>query len=149
MTSAAWMFDFELLRDALEQPLRARTFDLNGDAGIGRLERLAELFADRKVHCRIENDLAFLPCGLDQGGRDRFGRGSRGARRRCEHRAECNCARALENVASGGMPHRSPHRASARQRAGGSVSQTSLPSLTTLAGAVTMRRLVPSATSTR
>ena len=62
----------EFLVDPLEQPLRAGALDLHGDAGIGRLERLAELFADRQIHRGIEDDPAFLLRGVDQFRRDRL-----------------------------------------------------------------------------
>ena len=40
----------KFLIQPLEQPLRAGTLDLHGNAGILRLERLAELLADWKIH---------------------------------------------------------------------------------------------------
>ena len=56
----------KFLVDPLEQPLRAGALDLHGYAGIGGLERLAELFADRQVHRGIQDHLAFLLRRLDQ-----------------------------------------------------------------------------------
>ena len=60
MTSAAWMLRCEFLVDPLEQPLGAGALDLHGNARIFRLERLAELLADRKIHRRIQDHLGFL-----------------------------------------------------------------------------------------
>ena len=74
----------EFLLDPLKQPLRAGALDLHRDAGILRLEGLAELFADRQIHRGIKHDLAFALRGLDQLRRDR----DRLRRRRLERGGE-------------------------------------------------------------
>src|SRR6478735_1560416 len=90
----------ELLVEPLEQPLRAGTFDLYGNARIGRLERLAELFADRQVHRRIENQLAFLLRGLDQVRRDRDRLRRLRPNWRREHAAQRQRGRTFEDIAA-------------------------------------------------
>src|SRR3977135_4743837 len=60
-----------LLPDALEQPLRAGAFHAHRNAGIFRLEQLAEPFRDRQLQGRVERKLALLARSLAQSRRDR------------------------------------------------------------------------------
>ena len=90
----------EFLVDPLKQPLGAGALDLHGDAGIGGLERLAEFFADRQVHRRIEDQLAFLLRRFHQRRRDRDRLGRLGANGRGEYGSGRQRDRALQDVAS-------------------------------------------------
>ena len=63
--------------DALEDALGAGSLHAHSDAGILRLEGLAEAFRELQVHRRVERNLAFFFRRLDQGRRHRF------RRRRC------------------------------------------------------------------
>ena len=88
-TSTAWM----LLRYSwpmrVEHALGAGALDPHGDAGILRLERLAELLGELQVHRGVEGDLALLLRRLDQRRRDRLGGGgARRRRTRCGERGE-------------------------------------------------------------
>ena len=65
-TSTAWMLAGIFLADAGEDALGAGALHAHGDAGILRLERLAELLRKRQVHRGIEGELAFLLRRLDQ-----------------------------------------------------------------------------------
>ena len=71
---------------------------------------------------------------------------------RSEHGAQCQRRGALQNIASGNifaLSSRPPcYRLSARQRSGGSVSQTSVPRGTAFSVDVTTRKVVPSGVST-
>jgi len=144
----------EFLGDALEQPLGAGALDLHGDAGIGRLKRLAELFADRRSIDEYRITLASffaasISCGVIETGRGRFGAHRRrkyGAKRTVV--APLRMSR-LEVFAFSSRPRFvSCYRLSARQRSGGKVSQTSLPLATAVSVGVVTRKAVPSAVST-
>ena len=76
-----------LLRDALEDPLRARTFDANGDPRIFGFEHLAQAFGDVELQRRVVGQLAFLARRLDQGRRDCAWRRCRGPQRVREKQA--------------------------------------------------------------
>ena len=155
MISAARMLEANSCVDPLEQPLRAGTLDLHLDARIFRLERLAELLADRKIHRGIQHHLGFLGGGLDQRRRDRRRRRRRGADGRGEHGPERQRGRALHEPLRMSRLENSRcfHRVlafviigSARGSArGGSVSQTSVPLGTAFSVGVTTRNVVPSA----
>ena len=141
----------KFLRDPLEQPLRAGALDLHGNAGIFCLERLAELLADRKVHRGIQHHLGFLVRRVDQLRRDGLGRRRlrRGQATRTRFQARARSS-AFKIVAPGKLfaLHRvisaSCYRLNARQRSGGSVSQTSVPLGTAFSVDVTTRNVVPS-----
>ena len=60
------------LADTLKHALGAGALDAHGNARIFRLERFRQFLGDRQIDRRVVDDLAFLPGGLDQGGRDGF-----------------------------------------------------------------------------
>src|SRR6185437_9203683 len=144
------------LADALEHPFRAGAFDPHVDAAEFRLERGRDALGDRQVDRGVPDHLAFFFRSLDQLRRDGFGRRRLRARGRREYRAERQRGRTLEDVAPRWVPAAGFHgvlrfrryRCSARQRSGGSVSQTSAPLATAFSVGVTMRNTVPSEVST-
>src|SRR5437763_17075634 len=114
---------------------------------------LTDLIPNRQVHRGMQHHLAFLLGGLDQLRRDRYRRRHLGAGGACEYRRQRKRARASENIASRNfyVLHRvlcQSHRVSARQRSGGSVSQTSMPLATAFSVEVTTRKELPSEVST-
>ncbi len=90
-----------LLRDALEDALGARALDPHRDAGIFRLEHLAETLRHRQLERGVERDLALFPRRLDQGWRDRTRLGRGGVRWLGEHGAGRERGRSLQDVAPG------------------------------------------------
>ena len=63
------------LNDPLEYPLGASAFDLRSDTGVFRFEALGQSFCHLDIHRGVEDNLAFLPGGLNE-----FGRHGRGLR---------------------------------------------------------------------
>ena len=86
-----------------EHALGAGALDPHSDAGILRLEGLAELLGERQVHGGVEDDLAFFLRRLDQRRRDRprpAARRRRAPARRTLWQA-ASAVEPFENVASG------------------------------------------------
>ena len=87
------------LPDALEHPLGAGALDLHLDTREFLLEGAGNPFGDRQIDRGVPDHLALFFRGLDQLRRDRFGRRRLGARWSCEHGAERERGRALQDVA--------------------------------------------------
>ena len=98
-TSQAWMLLPRSWAMRCEHALGAGALDAHGDAGIFRLERLADLFRQRQIDRGVVDDLALLLRGLDQRRRHRLGRRGGGADRLGEQRRRGQRGSRLEHVA--------------------------------------------------
>src|SRR4029450_6153517 len=93
--------DLLFFADALKDTLRSRSLNLDNNARILGLERLAEGFCDRDLHGRVERDHVLLPGGLDQGRADRGRIRCGGLEQLWKEGGGSKRRRALEHGASG------------------------------------------------
>src|SRR4051794_27321988 len=113
-----------LLPDALEDALGAGALDAHRNSRVRRFKRLRELFGEIDVERRVERELSFAACRLDQAGVDRGSRRRRGFRwcgvdkgERCrpfEYIAPGELPLAQEPLPSSSQPSYQPFSAAAR-----------------------------------